>query len=114
MFNLSYGFLLCVQYRRQLKLIASNKYENRQQQKATFIANTPKQVFGGKPNDDIFEGDSMEKALEINEKLKQEKLKKKTIQMNGEDKKKKLVLVSTSVAGKINPKFPKKDKKLKK
>ncbi|XP_046681173.1 ribosome biogenesis protein BRX1 homolog [Homalodisca vitripennis] len=57
-------------YRQQLKLAASNKYVDRKQQKAAFIASRPKESYVSKPNDDIFEGNPLEKAKEISEKVK--------------------------------------------
>lgn len=69
------------QYIRMLKQAASNKYVDRKQQKAAFIANEPKESYVAKENDDIFEGNPLEKAKEISEKVKalktQEKVKHK-------------------------------------
>lgn len=63
------------QYVRMLKLAASYKYVDRKQQKAAFIANEPKRSYLVKENDDIFEGNPLDKAKEINEQEKS--LKKK-------------------------------------
>lgn len=46
------------------------KYVDRKQQKAEYIASRPKESYHMKPNDDIFEGNPLEKAKEISEKVK--------------------------------------------
>ncbi|XP_054289428.1 ribosome biogenesis protein BRX1 homolog [Macrosteles quadrilineatus] len=62
------------QYRRLLKQTASTKYVDRKQQKEAFLATRPKESYMTKPNDDIFEGNPLEKAKEISEKVKELKV----------------------------------------
>lgn len=66
-------FYFC-QYRRLLKHAASTKYVDRKQQKEAFLATRPKESYMTKANDDIFEGNPLEKAKEISEKVKELKV----------------------------------------
>uniref|UniRef100_A0A1B6E3U0 Ribosome biogenesis protein BRX1 homolog n=1 Tax=Clastoptera arizonana TaxID=38151 RepID=A0A1B6E3U0_9HEMI len=94
-------------YRRHLNMLASNRYENRQDQKAAYAAKTPKKLYGGKPNDDIFEGEVMEKAIEINEKIKKIKKRQKAKQIK---KQKNKYSVSSSVTNQGQDKIAKQKK----
>lgn len=84
-----------------MKLSASNKYVDRKQQKDVFAATQPKESYTSKPNDDIFEGNPLEKAKEISEKIKV--LKDLNQQNNSQKQNLKKVNKKKSVK---NPAFP--------
>lgn len=45
--------------------MAGHKYVNRKQQKFDFLSSRPKSSYNALPSDDIFEGDTLEKAAAI-------------------------------------------------
>lgn len=114
-----FDFLLLFQYRQLLKLAASNKYVDRKQQKEAFIATQPKESYTSKPNDDIFEGNPLEKAKEISEKVKvlkdlnqQKSFKKRNLKIVNKKKSlKKQALQVERSSGVIGAKSRKKVKK---
>lgn len=54
-------------HRRLIKLAAGNKYKNRVDQKVAYLENKTKNVFIERTQDDIFVGDVLERATEINQ-----------------------------------------------
>lgn len=75
-------------HRQLLKKSAKDKYLNRIDQKATYEATRPKHTYDLDDMNDIFEGDTVEKAKELSEKQEQDKekvTKKKTPKKNEEN-----------------------------
>ncbi|XP_065155343.1 ribosome biogenesis protein BRX1 homolog [Atheta coriaria] len=69
-------------HRKQINLVAKNKYVNRQEQKLHAEATKPKESFQVTPLEDIFKGDAYERAQAIQKELevqkaKEDKLKEK-------------------------------------
>ena len=60
-----------LQYRRRLKLAASTRYENRLEKKMHYETTKPEQSYQLNPVDEIFTGDPIEKANEIQKRQKQ-------------------------------------------
>ena len=60
-------------YRQQIRLAAKNKYLNRVQQKAHASTANSGDGYKMTPLDDIFQGDPLKKAQEIESKEKEEK-----------------------------------------
>jgi hypothetical protein len=58
-------YLISLQYRRQIRKIAAHKYENRLEKKMTYEKSRPKESYNLNPIDEIFSGDTLEKASEI-------------------------------------------------
>ncbi|PSN32073.1 Ribosome biogenesis protein BRX1 [Blattella germanica] len=97
-------------YRRQVKTIAANKYENRIDQKMNYEATKPKESYNLNPVDEVFTNDPLEKASEIksrdknyeqliegpklaqNKHKKEKKIKPKLKQKKKSDKSKKIAL----------------------
>lgn len=75
-------------YRRQVRVEASNKYKNRVDQKAAYLRKKAKNVFSERTQDDIFQGDVLERAAEISQVLN------KKDSNSGQTKKKKKLKVS--------------------
>jgi hypothetical protein len=61
--------IICLQYRRQMRKIASHKYENRLEKKLTYEKSRPKESYQLNPIDEIFSGDTLQKASEIETQL---------------------------------------------
>jgi hypothetical protein len=64
-----------LQYRRQIKKFAANKYENRLEKKVAYEESRPKESYKLNPVDEIFSGDTMEKASEIQTQVTERKIK---------------------------------------
>lgn len=62
-------------YRRQIRKIAAHKYENRLEKKMTYEKSRPKESYHLNPIDEIFSGDTLEKASEIETKFLERKVK---------------------------------------
>ncbi|KAL1137636.1 hypothetical protein AAG570_009332 [Ranatra chinensis] len=52
-------------YRRQIAVIASRKYLNRQDQKISYVKKAPKTSYLSRPEDAVFEGEAFETAAKI-------------------------------------------------
>lgn len=63
-------------YRQTLKKAAKDKYLNRMDNKATYEATRPKTSYVFNELDEVFEGDAIEKAMELSVKEKKEKTEK--------------------------------------
>lgn len=62
-------------HRQQIKKAAKDKYLNRMEKKATYEATRPKHSYNLNDMDEIFEGDTVEKAKELSEKKVKQKNK---------------------------------------
>ncbi|XP_069703321.1 ribosome biogenesis protein BRX1 homolog [Periplaneta americana] len=108
-------------YRRQIKKAAANKYENRLEKKMAYEASKPKKSYQLNALDEIFSGDPLEKANEIETQMlgstleptvqspkrsKKTKLKKQVLQ---NEKKKKEQKENLKGVSKKNKKFKKKN-----
>lgn len=68
-------YLISLQYRRQVRKVAAQKYENRLEKKIAYEESRPKQSYLLNPIDEIFSGDTLEKATEIESQLLERKTK---------------------------------------
>jgi hypothetical protein len=68
-------YFISLQYRRQIKKFAANKYENRLEKKVAYEETRPKESYKLNPVDEIFSGDTMEKASEIQTQVTERKVK---------------------------------------
>jgi len=67
--------LIFLQYRRQVRKVAAQKYDNRLEKKMAYEESRPKQSYHLNPIDEIFSGDTLEKATEIESQLLETKTK---------------------------------------
>jgi hypothetical protein len=68
-------YLISLQYRHQIRKIAAHKYENRLEKKMTYEKSRPKESYQLNPIDEIFSGDTLEKASEIETQFLERKVK---------------------------------------
>jgi len=68
-------YLISLQYRRQVRKVAAEKYDNRLEKKIAYEESRPKQSYHLNPIDEIFSGDTLEKATEIESQLLEMKTK---------------------------------------
>jgi len=66
---------ISLQYRRQVRKVAAQKYDNRLEKKIAYEESRPKQSYHLNPVDEIFSGDTLEKATEIESQLLETKTK---------------------------------------
>jgi len=71
-------YLVSLQYRRQVRKVAAQKYDNRLEKKIAYEESRPKQSYHLNPIDEIFSGDTLEKATEIESQLSETKTKTET------------------------------------
>lgn len=100
-------------HRQQLKKAAKDKYLNRVEKKATYEATRPKHTYNLNDMDEIFEGDTIEKAKELSEKKEERKkvkvVKKEEIGLSPEKIKKKIEKLKL-IMSQQKPKIKKTDK----
>jgi len=70
-----------LQYRRQVRKVAAQKYDNRLEKKIAYEESRPKQSYHLNPIDEIFSGDTLEKATEIESQLSETKTKETETQV---------------------------------
>jgi hypothetical protein len=68
-------YFISLQYRCQIRKFAASKYENRLEKKVAYEESRPKDSYKLNPIDEIFSGDTMEKASEIHTQLTERKMK---------------------------------------
>jgi hypothetical protein len=68
-------YFTSLQYRRQIRKVAANKYENRLKKKMAYEDTRPKESYHLNPVDEIFSGDTLEKASEIETQVLERKMK---------------------------------------
>jgi hypothetical protein len=114
-------YLISLQYRHQIRKIAAHKYENRLEKKMTYENSRPKESYQLNPIDEIFSGDTLEKASEIETQFLQRKVKElgtpasKNNRVKLKKKKSKQLKDSNKQDKKLKPKkTPKQGKKFKK
>lgn len=100
-------------HRQQLKKAAKDKYLHRVEKKATYEATRPKHTYNLNDMDEIFEGDTIEKAKELSEKKEERKkvkvVKKEEIGLSPEKIKKKIEKLKL-IMSQQKPKIKKTDK----
>ncbi|XP_023727766.1 ribosome biogenesis protein BRX1 homolog isoform X2 [Cryptotermes secundus] len=110
-------FVSPAMYRQQIRKIAAHKYENRLENKMTYEESRPKESYQLNPIDEIFSGDTLEKASEIETQALVRKVKEletpalKNNQVRSKKKKSEVKELETPTSKKNRVKLKKKKSK---